>query len=108
MFWLAIKVDKGLLPYAYLSIYVLMNVLIFTIFSEILKQKMEDLLETLYDQPWYELPPAQRRLLIPLIVDLQRPIGITTGIEDVTLDWYARIIKAAYSTGLVLEKVVKT
>lgn len=106
LFWLAIKVDKALLPYAYMSVYVLVFTLMIAILNEVIKQKVDDLLDVLYDQPWDELSPTERRLLVPLIVDLQRPIGISTGIEEVTLDWYARIIKAAYSMGLFMEKLV--
>lgn len=90
-----------------MSVYVLIITLLMAIFNEVIKQKVDDLLDVLYDQPWDELSPADRRMLVPLIVDLQRPIGMSTGLEDVTLDWYSRIIKAAYSMGLVLEKLVQ-
>lgn len=107
LFWVAIKVDRGLLPYATFALEVLIFVLLFSVINEVIKEKIGDLLEVLYNQPWYELPPAQRRMLVPLIVDLQRSVGISTGLEDLTLEWYARLIKAAYSSGLVLEELIK-
>lgn len=76
------------------------------IFNEIIREKIDDLSETLYDQPWYELLPAQRRMLVPLMTDLQRSISLTTGLQDVTFIWYASIIKAAYSMGLVMEEFI--
>lgn len=106
LFWLSIKVDSQLLPWATVSMAAMVSVLIFVTFNEVIKERLEDLTKELYDQPWYELRPAERRMLVPLMVDLQRSIGISTGLEDISLEWYARIAKAAYSMGLVLEGLV--
>lgn len=107
LLWLSMKVDSKLLPWATVSLTVMVIVLIFVTVSELIKQKMDDLENELYNQPWYELRPAERRMLIPLMVDLQQPIGLSTGLEDLTFEWYARIAKAAYSMGLVLEELIQ-
>lgn len=69
--------------------------------------QFEDLSFALYDQIWYELPLDQAKMLIVVMADLQNPVTITTGIQKVTLVWFANMVKAAYSMGKVMEELIK-
>ena len=61
----------------------------------------------IYDQIWYTLPRKQALLFIPLIIDIQHPIGLKSGLEDCTYAYAAKVCKAAYSLALGLEEAMK-
>lgn len=80
---------------------------LYVVFNEIVLEQVGRLSNLLYDQAWFELKPAERRLFVLLIINVQRKVSLTTGFEDLTLEWYTKIIKSAYSMGLVLEEMVQ-
>lgn len=46
----------------------------------------------------------ERRLLVPLMVDVQRSIGFKTGLHDITMEYFVDQFKSAISLAMTLEK----
>ena len=60
---------------------------------------------SLYNRDWFEMSPKNRRLLVPLMIEFQRPICITTGLKEINLMTMVEMTKAGYSTGLVVAQL---
>lgn len=107
LFWLSIKVEPGLLFWAICSLDNFFFVTLYIVFNEINLMQVRHLSVILYDQPWLNLTPRERRLFVTLMIGVQREVNLSTGIQDLTLEWYAQTVKGAYSMGLVLEEMVQ-
>lgn len=66
--------------------------------------QFDDLLDALYDTPWYEMEPNKRKQLLMVMIYLQRTVCIKSGgIQPCTYEWFVSMMKGAYSTSLILE-----
>lgn len=76
--------------------------------SEQIRDKFEKLAEALYETPWYELPPKQRRALLLIITQAQTVKGLNSaGLYEITFDRLEGFMNKLYSSLLVLQKLLK-
>lgn len=80
---------------------------IFCFLSEKLDEKFSDIADTLYDIPWYALPPNQRKIVLRTMMCGAVQIKFkASGFHYVTLERFLDIVKAAYSNCIVLKDLL--
>lgn len=80
----------------------------FCLVNEIILEKFKIIKDELYDIPWYELSPKDRKVfLIAMHCDKIQSGFSASGFHDVTLQRFSSILKSAYSNTLVLRDIIK-
>lgn len=70
--------------------------------------KFTDIDEALYECPWYELSPEERKQFLPIMIAIRDiPVLKALGIQEFTYEFYKDTINSAYSTALVLEEFIE-
>lgn len=65
----------------------------------------DDMAFAIYNLDWYRWRVKEQMDLIPIIGFLQRPPALKAIVDELTLQWYAGFMKAAYSMGTVMAKL---
>lgn len=95
----------------YGSIASLLIVVVFftlNIISVTIMHKFSQISEAIYDLPWYELEPTERKRLYHMMFCSQYKIGLNSSLRRLELENFTQVMKAAYVNGLVLKKLVTT
>lgn len=64
----------------------------------------DELLDAVYDLPWYEWPSDERKSLCLIIASLQTPPRIRGVVDELTFEWLAGFFKASYSFACTMAK----
>ncbi|XP_063698009.1 uncharacterized protein LOC134828949 [Culicoides brevitarsis] len=76
--------------------------------NELMLEKLININEALYDLPWWELNPKQRKQLMLLMHCDKIQRGFTAaGIHNLTIERFGIIVKAGYTNLLVLKDLVQ-
>ncbi len=76
--------------------------------NEKILEKFEDIKQVLYDLPWFDLAPNERKLLLTLMHCRNIQKGFTAaGIHGLTLERFGIILKAGYTNLLILRDIVR-
>ncbi|XP_019699287.1 odorant receptor 82a-like [Harpegnathos saltator] len=104
-FWIVTSLDSNGVLMTAISYYVIviMEAFILCYSGEYLSSKSRSLTESAYASLWYELKPAQSRMLMLLILRSQKQLTVTAGkFVDLSLESFTSIIKASASYVSVL------
>lgn len=56
---------------------------------------------------WYNLKPKERNKLLPVLMYLQRTPSLKSGgVKPVTFEWFMKLLKSAYSSGLIILSLI--
>lgn len=105
---LVITVVKQQYLFAFGFIIVTLLLFSFCYVNEEILNRFEEIKETLYDFPWYELDCKKRKLLVIALNcdNIQR--GLTAaGIHDITMERFGIVLKMGYSNMLILKDLIQ-
>lgn len=76
--------------------------------NEMFLERLDDIKEALYDIPWYELAPKQRKILL-IVLNCDRIQGgfSAAGIHDLSMERFGIVVRAGYTNMLVLKDLVQ-
>lgn len=76
--------------------------------NERIQTKLSEIYEALYGLPWYSYTVEEQKLCLLVLQCNQLKMGLNAGgLHQITLEGFAKVVQQAYSTILVLKKLLE-